>query len=60
MQIETIRVSQYYGNAKYYPFMPISFFNALEAAFLKGNKYIQVPAEILKQMVSEYSIKTQA
>lgn len=38
-----INVSEYYDKPKYYPNMPEVIFNALEAAFIAGEKTAIVP-----------------
>ena len=42
--METIEISlaEYYNNSQYFPFMPESIFNALEAAFLDGEEIVKV------------------
>jgi hypothetical protein len=37
-----IKLSEYYNNPQYYPYMPEAVFNALEAAFLDGKDTAQV------------------
>ena len=38
-----IKVSEFYDKPKYYPDMPEEIFNALEAAFINGEKFAIVP-----------------
>lgn len=38
-----VKISEYYNNPQYYPYMPETVFNALEAAFLDGKETAEVP-----------------
>ena len=38
-----IKITEYYNNPQYYPYMPETVFNALERAFLDGKDVAEVP-----------------
>jgi hypothetical protein len=44
-----IKVSDYYGHAPYYRFMPREMFERLECAYLNGHQF----AEVSKMMYNE-------
>lgn len=47
-----INVDEYYSNISYYPFIPASIFDALEAAFLNGSATVAVPVEEYSRMLN--------
>lgn len=52
-----ISVNAYYGNPIYYSVMPRSIFDALEAAALNGEEYIDVEKELFDTMIDDYNKK---
>lgn len=48
----TISVAQWYGNAKYYRFMPRTMFAALEKAFISGEATAVVALTDLEQVIT--------
>lgn len=52
-----IKVSDYYGNPSYYSVMPNSVFNALEAAYLKGENAVFVLKTDFESMIEAYKAK---
>lgn len=50
-----IEVAKYYNNPAYFPYMPESVFNALEAAFIAGEETAVVPKADFELMLSEYA-----
>lgn len=52
-----IRVNDYYGNPSYYSIMPQPIFDALEAAALNGEEYMQVDKVQFDQMVIDHKTK---
>lgn len=58
MEVTTkIKVSDYYGNPSYYSVMPKSVFNALEAAYLKGESAAFVLKTDFESMIKAYKDK---
>jgi hypothetical protein len=47
-----VSVDKYYSNRGYYPFIPLSVFQALEKAYLDGKETALVPEEEYNRMVS--------
>lgn len=54
VEMKEIRVSDYYGNTKYYNVMPSAIFDALELAYLKGEETCKVAASDFDKMESDY------
>lgn len=52
-----IKVSDYYGNPSYYSVMPQAIFEALEAASLNGEEYVQVEKMLFDQMIIDHKNK---
>jgi hypothetical protein len=38
-----IKVDKYYANTELYPYIPSLVFDALEAGYLDGKEYVEVP-----------------
>ena len=45
------------GNPSYYSIMPKQIFDALEAASLNGEEFIQVDKKLFEKMISDYNNK---
>jgi len=54
METIEIKLSEYYDTNKYYRFMPKSIFNALETAFLAGEKTAVVPKSDFQEMLNDF------
>ena len=52
METITISVARWYGNAKYYRYMPRTMFSALEAAFISGSATAVVALTDLEQVIT--------
>lgn len=52
-----VKVSDYYGNPSYYSVMPKPIFDALEAASLNGEEYMQVEKILFDQMIIDHKNK---
>ncbi len=50
-----IEVAKYYNNPAYFPYMPETVFNSLEAAFIAGEETAVVPKADFELMLSEYA-----
>lgn len=50
-----IKVSDYYDKPKFYAYMPEEIFNALEAAFISGQKMAVVPKFAFELMIKTAS-----
>ena len=57
MEMIKIKVSDYYGNPSYYSVMPQAIFDALEAAALNGEEYMQIEKALFNQMIEDYKLK---
>lgn len=49
-----INLSEYYGINRYYRFMPLSVFTALEAAFLEGKETAEVLEKDFQIMLDDF------
>lgn len=47
-----IKITEYYDNPQYYPYMPEAVFNALERAFLEGKDMAEVPEDDFNIMLA--------
>lgn len=45
-----IKVSDYYGHAPYYQFMPRDMFGRLESAYLDGKQFVEVSKMMYNEM----------
>lgn len=52
-----VKVSDYYGVPSYYSVMPRPIFDALEAATLNGEEYIDVEKALFDTMIDNYNKK---
>lgn len=59
MEQETIsiNVNEYYGNPSYYSVMPEAIFDALELAFLKGDRTTTIDKALFDGMIKNYKAK---
>ena len=52
-----IKVSDYYGTPSYYSVMPRAIFDALEAAALNSEEYVDVEKSLFDTMIEDYNKK---
>ena len=57
MEQITINIADYYGNPSYYSVMPEAIFDALELAFLKGERTITIDKALFDGMIRNYKAK---
>ena len=55
MPTTNISVARYYGNSKYYGFMPLAIFNALECAFMNCQPTAAVDRAAFRSMLTNYN-----
>lgn len=55
-----IKITEYYDNPQYYPYMPETVFNALERAFLDGKETAEVSKDDFDKMIINYKNKMES